>query len=72
MSGINGEWGGAAYRDLVNLVQYVEQLPYIDITRAALAGASFGGYMVSWIFSTDLAKKVNYLPLPRQPMFSKS
>ena len=37
------------------------------MTRGVLAGASYGGYMVSWIFGTDLAKKVSTHPkLPPQ------
>ena len=27
---------------------YLEQQPYIDATRMASAGASYGGYMMNW------------------------
>lgn len=29
-------------------VDYLEKLPYIDSSRWAAAGASFGGYMMNW------------------------
>jgi hypothetical protein len=60
-SGIFGSWGGAPYQDIVNLMQYLEQLPYLDMDRAILAGASYGGYMISWIFGHHLAKRVTKL-----------
>jgi dipeptidyl aminopeptidase/acylaminoacyl peptidase len=47
---ISGDWGGKAYEDLMKgvdaaLVKY----PFIDGTRMAAAGGSFGGYMTNWI-----------------------
>jgi dipeptidyl aminopeptidase/acylaminoacyl peptidase len=46
---ISGDWGGAPYQDLMAATDYLESLPYIDKTRLAAAGASFGGYMINWI-----------------------
>jgi dipeptidyl aminopeptidase/acylaminoacyl peptidase len=40
-------------------MEYLESVPYLDKSRAVIAGASYGGYMVSWIFGHDLAKKVS-------------
>jgi dipeptidyl aminopeptidase/acylaminoacyl peptidase len=45
---ISGDWGGRCYEDLMRGVDYLEKLPYIDKTRMAAAGASFGGYMMDW------------------------
>jgi len=46
---INGDWGGRAYEDIMSVADYVEKLPYVDGTRMAAAGGSYGGYMVNWI-----------------------
>ncbi len=45
---ISGDWGGKVFDDLMAGVDYLEKLPYIDTTRMAAAGASFGGYMMNW------------------------
>ncbi len=45
---ISGDWGGKCYRDLMAGVDYLEKQPYIDASRMAAAGASFGGYMMNW------------------------
>lgn len=48
--GVNGDWGGKPYEDLMLAVdQAVAQNPWIDGTRLAAAGGSYGGYMVDWI-----------------------
>jgi dipeptidyl aminopeptidase/acylaminoacyl peptidase len=46
---ISGDWGGKVYIDLMNGLDTVSSFPYIDSTRRAAAGASFGGYMVNWL-----------------------
>ncbi|KAF9874649.1 oligopeptidase family protein [Colletotrichum karsti] len=50
-------WGGAPYQDLVNLMEYLKPLPYLDHDRAIVAGASYGGYMVSWMFGQEMIRK---------------
>jgi dipeptidyl aminopeptidase/acylaminoacyl peptidase len=45
---ISGDWGGKCFDDLMAGVAYLEKLPFIDSTRMAAAGASFGGYMMNW------------------------
>jgi len=45
---ISGDWGGKCYRDLMAGADYVEKLSYVDRSRFAAAGASFGGYMMNW------------------------
>ncbi|MEX0735826.1 MAG: S9 family peptidase [Bacteroidota bacterium] len=47
---ISGDWGGRVYEDLMKGVDYVlTTYPYIDGNRMSAAGASYGGYMISWI-----------------------
>ena len=46
---ISHDWGGKAYEDVMKGVDYMEDQPYIDATRMAAAGASYGGYMMNWI-----------------------
>jgi dipeptidyl aminopeptidase/acylaminoacyl peptidase len=46
---INGDWGGKPFDDIMAVVDAVGAQPYIDNTRMAAAGASYGGYMVNWM-----------------------
>ncbi|MGI8783132.1 MAG: prolyl oligopeptidase family serine peptidase [Acidobacteriota bacterium] len=46
---ISGDWGGKVYEDLMNGVDMLEKLPYVDADRIGAAGGSYGGYMVNWI-----------------------
>ncbi|MFA5834518.1 MAG: S9 family peptidase [Bacteroidota bacterium] len=46
---ISHDWGGKVYTDVMNGVAYMETQPYIDVTKMAAAGASYGGYMMNWI-----------------------
>ena len=45
---ISRDWGGKVYEDLLACLALMEQQPYIDTTRMAAAGASYGGYMMNW------------------------
>jgi dipeptidyl aminopeptidase/acylaminoacyl peptidase len=46
---ISRDWGGRVYEDIMRGVDAVARLPYVDSTRMAAAGGSYGGYMVNWI-----------------------
>jgi dipeptidyl aminopeptidase/acylaminoacyl peptidase len=46
---ISQHWGDYPFDDLMKGVDVVARLPYVDSTRMAAAGASYGGYMVYWI-----------------------
>lgn len=46
---ISGDWGGRVYTDLMNGVDKLVSLPYVDGSRLGAAGGSYGGYMVDWI-----------------------
>lgn len=45
---ISHDWGGKVYEDLMAALAYLEGQPWIDGTRMAAAGASYGGYMMNW------------------------
>ncbi len=46
---ISGDWGGKVYEDLMNGVATVAAMPFVDKNNVAAAGASYGGYMTSWL-----------------------
>ena len=56
--GVNGDWGGKPYVDLMRGLDYVERTyPFVDKNRVAALGASYGGYMINWIMGhTDRFK----------------
>jgi dipeptidyl aminopeptidase/acylaminoacyl peptidase len=46
---ISRDWGGKVFTDLMKGLDYVTKTyPFIDSTRMAAAGASYGGYMMNW------------------------
>ena len=50
--GVNGDWGGKAYVDLMKGLDAAEQqFPFIDKDRECALGASYGGYMADWILT---------------------
>ena len=47
--GINRNWGGDPYQDIVKCFEWVgEKMPEADNGRAVALGASYGGYMMNW------------------------
>ncbi|HTR51583.1 MAG TPA: S9 family peptidase [Kofleriaceae bacterium] len=47
---ISGDWGGAPYEDLMKgLDAALAKYPWLDGSRVAALGASYGGYMINWI-----------------------
>lgn len=54
---ISGDWGGKAYIDIMNGVDTLAAMSFVDGTRIGAAGGSYGGYMVDWILGhTDRFK----------------
>jgi dipeptidyl aminopeptidase/acylaminoacyl peptidase len=50
VNGVSKDWGGAPYTDIMKSVDYVSSTyKFIDTSKMAAAGASYGGYMVNWI-----------------------
>jgi dipeptidyl aminopeptidase/acylaminoacyl peptidase len=48
--GIEREWGGKDYIDIMNGVDAVIAAnPWLDTTRLGVTGGSYGGYMTNWI-----------------------
>jgi dipeptidyl aminopeptidase/acylaminoacyl peptidase len=58
VDGVNGDWGGKPYVDLMKGLDYAEQhFSFIDKDRECALGASYGGYMINWILGhTDRFK----------------
>ena len=52
IDGVNGDWGGKAYVDLMKGLDSAEsKFPFIDKTRECALGASYGGFMANWILT---------------------
>ena len=52
IDGINGDWGGKPYIDLMRGLDAAEaQFPFLDKTRECALGASYGGFMANWILT---------------------
>ena len=50
VDGVNKDWGGKPYVDLMNGLDYAEKtFPFIDKDRECALGASYGGYMINWV-----------------------
>ncbi len=46
---ISEDWGGRVYIDIMAGVEHAARLRFVDSTRIAAAGGSYGGYMINWI-----------------------
>jgi dipeptidyl aminopeptidase/acylaminoacyl peptidase len=52
IDGVNGDWGGKAYIDLMKGLDAAEaKFPFIDKTRECALGASYGGFMANWVLT---------------------
>ncbi len=50
VNGVSKNWGGTPYTDIMRAVEYASKTySFIDTSKMAAAGASYGGYMVNWI-----------------------
>jgi dipeptidyl aminopeptidase/acylaminoacyl peptidase/predicted GH43/DUF377 family glycosyl hydrolase len=58
VDGVNGDWGGKPFSDLMlGLDSAEQQYLFIDKTRECALGASYGGYMANWVLGhTDRFK----------------
>jgi dipeptidyl aminopeptidase/acylaminoacyl peptidase len=44
------DWGGKAYADIMSGIEAtVREFPFVDGSRVAAAGGSYGGYMADWL-----------------------
>ena len=57
---ITADWGGRAYVDVMKGIDAaILKYPYIDRTKMAAAGGSYGGYMADWLAThTDRFKAI--------------
>lgn len=46
---IRGDWGDVDYKDIMAAADFASSLPYVNETRMAVAGGSYGGYMTNWV-----------------------
>lgn len=46
---ISGAWGDKPFTDVMSATDYMVETGVIDENRMAVAGGSYGGYLVSWI-----------------------
>jgi dipeptidyl aminopeptidase/acylaminoacyl peptidase len=47
---INNDWGGAPFEDLMKGLDYaLDKYPFMNRERVGALGASYGGYMITWI-----------------------
>jgi len=52
IDGVNGDWGGKAYVDLMKGLDFAEtKYPFIDKTWECALGGSYGGFMANWILT---------------------
>ena len=52
VNGVNGDWGGKPYVDLMKGMDYAEaHYPFVDKTRECALGGSYGGFMADWILT---------------------
>lgn len=45
----DGEPGNSAYNSVVSAAKYLSKMPYVDSTRMALQGQSWGGYQIAYL-----------------------
>ncbi len=45
---VSCDWGGRAFRELMQVTDVLAGLPYVDRDRLGAMGWSYGGYMVMW------------------------
>lgn len=46
---ISGDYGGQNMKDYLSAVDYMAKEPYVDATKVAAVGASYGGFSVYWL-----------------------
>lgn len=47
----NGEPGGGAYNSVVSAARYLSKMKWVDSTKMAIQGQSWGGYQVAWLIT---------------------
>lgn len=60
-AGIRNNWGGRPFNDLINCLDFVKNIPGVDVENAVAAGNSYGGYMMNWMQGHPLGRRVSIL-----------
>jgi dipeptidyl aminopeptidase/acylaminoacyl peptidase len=51
MRGLVGRWGHVDSEDIARIADAIESMPFVDPSRIAIAGGSYGGYLTNWVIS---------------------
>jgi dipeptidyl aminopeptidase/acylaminoacyl peptidase len=57
--GIRNKRGDGPFQDLLALVDYLENVPYLDKEKATIVGSSNAAYLMNKVLGHDVAKKVS-------------
>jgi len=52
MNSVTGKWGAEDSRDLLSVVDEVVESGFVDERRLGVMGASYGGFMATWLLGT--------------------
>ena len=66
----DGEPGQSAYNSIVSAAKYLSKMPWVDSTRMALQGQSWGGYQVAYLITKTNIFKAAWAGAPVSNMTS--
>lgn len=66
----DGEPGQSAYNSVVSAAKYLSKMPYVDSTRMAIQGQSWGGYQVAYLITRTNIFKAAWAGAPVANMTS--
>jgi len=66
----DGEPGNSAYNSVVSAAKYLSKMPWVDSTRMALQGQSWGGYQIAYIVTKTNFFKAAWAGAPVSNMTS--
>ncbi len=66
----DGEPGNSAYNSVVSAAKYLSKMPWVDSTRMAIQGQSWGGYQVSYLVTKTNIFKAAWAGAPVANMTS--
>jgi dipeptidyl aminopeptidase/acylaminoacyl peptidase len=66
----DGEPGNSAYNSVVSAAKYLSKMPWVDSTRMAIQGQSWGGYQVSYLVTKTNIFKAAWAGAPVSNMTS--
>jgi dipeptidyl aminopeptidase/acylaminoacyl peptidase len=66
----DGEPGNSAYNSIVSAAKYLSKMPWVDSTRMALQGQSWGGYQIAYLVTKTNIFKAAWAGAPVSNMTS--